>query len=185
LLKYFGEGKVYGDGLRLPPPIFEALLSWPRHPDLSRGHFYHRIWEAVRSGSDTAEFKALLQLIDRKHGYRLFEQIEKTKIQLSEREEAIFSFHMDEIDIDEPITQKDFRRCIADDIDHIEAGVGSVMRKGNLIPQEVDLVLCTGGSSQIPVILNGLVQRFGAQKIRQHDPFLAVTRGLAVAASTI
>jgi hypothetical chaperone protein len=183
LLKHFGEGKVYGDGYRLPPPVYEALLSWPRHPDLSRGHYYHRIWEAVQSSARGPEFKALLSLIDNKHGFRLFEAIEQAKIRLSEQVETTLSFHQEGIHIDERITRRAFSSSIADYIAEIDAGVKEVLRKAYLTPSAVGLVLCTGGSSAVPAVKERLIDRFGAEKILLHDPFLAVSSGLAVAAA--
>lgn len=183
LLKHFGYEKPYADNLRLPYEVYDYLLSWPRHPDLTRGKLYINIRNAAFTCKDKPDFKALLSLIDNKHGFRLFETIEATKIELSNKTKTILSFHEDGIDIDEEITRADFTQSIQDFCSRIDDGVVNVLDNANLEPKNINLVLCTGGSSSVPAVIDLLVKRFGEERIRMYDQFLSVTSGLAIAAS--
>lgn len=52
--------------------------------------------------------------------------------------------------------------------------------QANLTPQDVELVACTGGSSQIPAFQSLLAELFGAEKIRQREPYSAIAIGLGL-----
>lgn len=183
LWKYFGYGIEYKGNYHLPPQVYDILLSWSRHPDLTRGDFYFNIQEAVREYHRGPEFKALLCLINNKLGFHLFEEIEKTKIALSEKNEAILSFNFGDVSINERITRNAFSKSIDEFIVLIDKGIDQVLQKAQLKEDNIDLVLCTGGSSAVTAVMDLLTNRFSPQRIRQHERFLGVSTGLAVAAS--
>jgi hypothetical chaperone protein len=183
LLKHFGHQKTYENDVYLPFNIYEHLLSWPRHPDLTRGWEYTQIRRAASVCKTRPEFKALLTLIDNKHGYNLFRTIESAKIALSKKRETILSFHVDDINIDEKITREAFSASIQDYCLNINQSLERVVKKANMLNGDIDFVLCTGGSSSVAAIQKLLTKRFGKKKIRQHDPFLGVSSGLAIAAN--
>ena len=183
LLRYFGKDIPYKRDLTLPFDVYEILLSWSRHPELTRGTLYYSIREAVNSYKDGPEFKSLLSLINNKYGFQLFETIEKVKVALSDKEEDFLRFHVTDIDIDRLITRKAFSVSIEGFIKMMEDGITEVLKKANTLPDQIDLVLCTGGSSAVVAVQDMLSSKFGKGKIEQHESFLGVSSGLAVAAS--
>ena len=51
-----------------------------------------------------------------------------------------------------------------------------------LSPGQIDAVVRTGGSSQIPCFVDLLTDQFGLQKLRAENTFSGVTAGLAIRA---
>lgn len=180
LLSHFGE-ETECEGRLLPFQIFEQLTDWPRHPELTRGDLYTSIKYAAAFCGD-AEFKALLSLIDNKYGFKLFKDIEHAKKMLSEHEAHLFTFTGEDINLRENITRKRFGRSIRDYIQEIDEGIGIVLENAELTEKDIDVVIRTGGSSQVPAVVEILTNRFGAAKVESYDAFLSVVSGLAIAA---
>ena len=69
---------------------------------------------------------------------------------------------------------------IAEPLQRIKRVVDETVARANLKHADIDLVLRTGGSSQIPAVKQLLDQRFGGRVV-EHDPFTSVAAGLAIA----
>jgi hypothetical chaperone protein len=180
---HFGYGKPYEGDKRLSYEVYDYLLDWARHPDLTRHMYYRDIKRAATVTKAGPEFTALYTLINNKYGFKLFEIIEQAKIALSTQKAVTLTFEADDIYIHQPITRTQFTRAIQDYLDEIDGAAAGVVRAAQLADSDIDLVLCTGGSSAIPAIQDLLAARFGADRVRPHNPFLSVSSGLAVAAA--
>ncbi|MBN1965863.1 MAG: Hsp70 family protein [Anaerolineae bacterium] len=183
LWKSFGYDKPYENGYRLSYEIYDYLLDWSRHPDMTRLDAYTQVRRAALVTKAGPEFTALLSLVENKHGFALFEAIEESKIALSSQEETTLQFQAEGIAIHKHLTRQRFARSIQDMCARIEETIGAVLEEADLAAADVDLVLCTGGSSAVPAVQAVLAARFGSRKLRRHDPFLSVSSGLAIAAT--
>jgi hypothetical chaperone protein len=184
LLRHFGQGSTYGKDKRLPVPayIFEALSQWQAIPTLFTLPTIRILQQALATSDRPRELRALHTLISKNYGFKMFQEVERTKCELSGREEAVFRLAYEDIDILEPLTCEQFELMIAADVARTEQCVNQAMAASGLEPQEIDVVLATGGSSAIPIFQRMLERKFGLGKVRKHDLFAGVTQGLAVAA---
>jgi hypothetical chaperone protein len=62
--------------------------------------------------------------------------------------------------------------------------IGIVLEKAQLTENDIDVVIRTGGSSQVPAVVDLLTNRFGDDKVESYDAFLSVASGLAIAAAS-
>jgi molecular chaperone DnaK (HSP70) len=60
--------------------------------------------------------------------------------------------------------------------------IGDALRRSGLVPERVDRVIRTGGSSSIPLFVNVLGELFGANRVAEHALFTGVALGLAARA---
>lgn len=189
LMKYFGArytgATMTGVEIHLPYWILAHLRSWYTIPLLNEREtlrFLNELRAAATRGG--GEIAALLTLATKNYAWDLFEEIEKAKIGLSEARQATLSFHKDNIDIDELLTRLRFEAIIAGHLDAIGAGIDETLRAAGLKPEDVDVVLPTGGSSLIPAVQRVLDETFGAQKVRHQDVYTSVVKGLALSNAT-
>lgn len=175
LLPYFGAGP---DG-PLPQEMSDKLRAWQTMPELSRPAELEQIRRLRRNGYDRG-LQALETLVTRNLGFKLFKEIERVKKMLSSHDREVLRFEHDAIQIAEPITRRRFERLIASEVDLVIAGVESILAQAGLQASQVDLVLRTGGSSQIPAFSRALESLFGAEKLRAIDPLVSVMGGFAV-----
>ena len=108
----------------------------------------------------------------------MFQAIKDFKAELSEREEAVLD--ISEIDVEVRLTRSEFEDLIGDLLDQIEAALEQTLTLAKLSADDVQIVLCTGGSSLIPAVRNILEGRFPGLVV-EHDPFTSVAAGLAIA----
>ncbi len=177
LLPYFGGGD---DGI-LPSALSDKLLAWQTMPELSRPRYREIINRLQRAGHQS-EMRALETLISNNIGFKLFKEIERVKKQLSTTTSAQLHFEFEDVHIQETITRRRFDRMIAGDVARIDSSIHNLLAAANLEPAAIDIVLRTGGSSQIPAFSNLLGRIFGDNKIKAIDPLISVTGGFAVVA---
>jgi hypothetical chaperone protein len=115
-------------------------------------------------------------------GFQLHRAVQRTKYELSSRQESLFSFRVPGIDISQKVTRRQFEKWIAEDLNAIEVCVDEVLRQAEVNASEVDRVFLTGGSSFVPAVRRIFTQRFGAERIAGGSEFTSVARGLALRA---
>jgi hypothetical chaperone protein len=127
----------------------------------------------------------LFTLLNDQLGFPLFEQIESTKRALSQSDQTMFEFHYPDIDIEEEITRPQFEEYAGDALERIEASLDDTLNSAQIKPESITRVLCTGGTGKVPWVRNSLIQRFGANKLHDLDPFRGVARGLMARAQEL
>jgi hypothetical chaperone protein len=183
LTKYFGRGStVDRDGRPFPDDMLDHLTAWQTMSDLSRPQHLDRIRGFRKTSSDPQAMKALEALVTQNLGFQLFRVIEQTKRDLSSSIVAKLAFQHGPIKIHEVITRDRFEQMIAKEIREVEEGVCQVMNDAQLSPDDIDVVLRTGGSSAVPAFVNMLEGIFGAEKLTELEPLVSVVGGMAVIA---
>lgn len=181
LTRYFGRGAVIGrDERPFPDDMLALLETWQTMSDLSRPHHLERIRQFQRESNKKQEMRALETLVTQNLGYQLFRTIERTKRELSSALLARLDFEHGPIKIHEVLTRERFEQLIARELNEVEAGVWDVLEQANMKPDDIDVVLRTGGSSAVPAFVNMLGRIFGQDKLRQLEPLVSVVGGMAV-----
>jgi hypothetical chaperone protein len=187
LLKYFG-GMPRPGQRALPPDVLDLLENWQTMPLLSRPHFM-KILNEYRADNPAAEnsaaIDALITLVTRNLGFPLFHEIEQAKIRLSDANLTRLNFDHDNIHIRETLTRYKFEELIAPEIEAVDSGVRQILHDAAIKPEQVDVVLRTGGTSAVPAFTNLLAEMFDRSKIRSLELLTSVVGGLAIAAHEI
>lgn len=181
LWSYFGADARYGEHqLHMPTHIFEALGSWFALPNMNNPETL-QLFERLRYKNN--DYKALdryLYLIRANVGFQLYEAIENAKKKLSVEDRAQIIFKDGPIEIDIEITKQEFEEIIKPRVDEIRGVVLRTLDKAKVKPEQIDVVVRTGGSSLIPIFEKMLVDIFGKQKIQQFETFTSIAAGLAL-----
>jgi DNA gyrase/topoisomerase IV subunit A len=131
------------------------------------------------------QIEALISLVTSNYSLKLFEVVEKVKRRLSERNEAVIGLQGDGFLIREPITRVEFENLIRPEYNIIEHQLAETLNASSLRASDIDVVIRTGGSSQIPMFQRLLAQKFGEEKVKAIDTFGSVTSGLGVIAHRV
>ena len=184
----FGEGGHYlSDGRQLPVPAayYDAFSSWQDLLALQQPNTLESLRRIARSAEQPARIQSLIRLITSHYGLRLFDIAEAAKRHLSRAERAGLRLVEDGLAFDERLSRREFESLIRSDLRKISARLDEVLATGGLRPRDIDAVIRTGGSAQIPCFVRLLEERFGAEKVRTMDTFSSVTAGLAVIANRL
>jgi hypothetical chaperone protein len=168
---------------RVPFPFEEfadRLLNWPLAYELNRAELREKIVQGMREGGETERKLARLrELIDQNHAYRVFQAIERAKIELSADETS--AIRVPELALELPIERKEFESILEPLLVEVRRSVEEVLTGAGLAPDGVTQVVRTGGSSCIPAV-SGLLESVFPGRVVEHDPFTSVAAGLAIAA---
>ncbi|MBN1936233.1 MAG: Hsp70 family protein, partial [Anaerolineae bacterium] len=183
LLDHLGRGSTWGD----PPAPFpaqytEALINWQTIPELNRPETLHFLQLAQLTGSHPKQIQALRSLIVNNYALRMVDEVERAKIALSDTFFTAIQLAGEDIDIWQPLARSQFEALIADETARVETCLQDTLIRSGLSAAEIDAVVRTGGSAQIPRFVHMLERIFGADKTVAADAFSSVTAGLAVRA---
>lgn len=181
--KLFGEGSLYrsmNKKLPVPPWIYDSFGDWRTILALQEPDAMQTLRTILPGAERKRELQALVKLISSNYSLKLFEIVEQVKRQLSERDEAVIRLEGDGFTIRAPISRIEFERLIRPEYNIIEQHVNETLQQSGLRAEQIDVVIRTGGSSQIPIFQRMLAQKFGAEKVQALDIFGSVTAGLGV-----
>jgi hypothetical chaperone protein len=186
IAKHFGANTRYkvpfgSNVLEMPTHLIERLCA-PAEISLLQKQdvrdFLRSVQRWVTEGRDAVTIQNLLTLIEEQLGFPLFEQIEKSKRELSTS--AISELAFDHgMNIRERMQRADFDSYVNDSVLRILDTLDEALKLAQVTPSQIDYVCCTGGTSLVPVIHEGLVSRFGREKLWGHENFHSVVKGLA------
>ncbi|NLF56380.1 MAG: Hsp70 family protein, partial [Candidatus Hydrogenedens sp.] len=135
------------------------------------------------ASSDQPEaLRALRHLIQRNYGYPVAREVEAAKKRLSSELETTIAIHHEDIHVDELLERAEFAHIIEDTLEAMMRSLRDAEAAAGVGPEDLDLVLTTGGTSLIPAIRDLLHGRYGAEKVRRRDTFTSVASGLAIVA---
>jgi hypothetical chaperone protein len=157
----------------------EGILNWAITHTLNQNRYKTRLTERIAVGDAASlKFQRLKDLINYNYSYSVFSAIKKAKAELSTRESS--SIEIPELNLTVTFTRAQLNEILAPMMDRLTELVHQVLGRANLLINRIDLVVRTGGSSQI-VAVRQLLERLFPDKVTEHDPFTSVAGGLAIA----
>lgn len=188
---HFGRGCVVDDDHFVPDNTYLELLNWQNIVQLNRDRrFLRNLKNWIFYAPDPRPFKALQRLVKENHGFAIFQEIEKTKKQLSDVTQATVVYQAPEVFADEgeidlahTITRREFDDLLHHYSDRIEASIADTLNAANLQAHQIQRVIRVGGSSKIPFFHDMLARKFGQEKLFMNDELKNVAAGLGVEAA--
>jgi hypothetical chaperone protein len=180
MLPFFG-----GDHVSHQPEIQEliqAVPDWIALPEMSTPMNRHNLERAIQQGTAPVRLKRLLSLIFNDLAFSFYNNVEAGKIALSSQGSTVIALNEKDIDLWELYTRWQFEEDIRDFQERIEQVLLATLEEAGLEPGEIDVVVKTGGSSNIPTFSVMLARIFGPEKVIASNAFSSVVSGLAIRA---
>ena len=180
---YFGKNTLYeatpGKVLTVPVSLFANICSWDQMNFFNGLRIQKDLENYYHYSKNNRKFKNLLTLIDHNLGYSVFQQIEKTKINLSTLTVSSFQYSNMGIEIDEQISIEQYNGIIAKDLGKISAYLDEFMQKNTIQAQDIDSLFLTGGTSLVAAVKALFKTKFPHVTVNSGDNFTSVAQGLA------
>ena len=181
---HFGRGLEYqsqpGKWLPLPVSFFQNICSWEKMNFFDSVKIRNDIEDYYYLTGKREELQFLKTLVERNLGYKIFQQIESAKIKLSDHKQANFTVKLEGIHFKEQITLESFgKEIIKGELDRIHNYWNAFLERQGILPEQIDLVFMTGGTSMVQPLRDRLAATFGTKKLRSGDDFNSVVMGLA------
>jgi hypothetical chaperone protein len=182
MLSHFGYGKV-----KHHPEIMqmvEAVPDWMALPELGTPINKNILEKAIHAKVAPVRLKALEGLIYNDLAFTFYNRVEAGKIALSNEGATIISLEDKDISLWELYTRAQFEADIQHYVADVEKVILDSIARSGLGVEEIDAVVKTGGSSNIPLFTGMLARLFGAEKVKESNSFSSVVAGLAIKART-
>ena len=170
--------------------VLPALPAWV-YARLERWHTLsflrtHAVRELLRTTElralEPEKIRALRSLVENDLGYHLHSAVQRLKMQLSAKEEAVFRFETDTFVLEQQVSRSEFETWIEPDLLRMEAAVDELLKQADMAAARVDRVFLTGGTSLVPAVRGIFSSRFGEGRVTSGDAFTSVAYGLALMA---
>ena len=181
MLSHFGLGQV-----KLQPEIMEmihAVPDWMALPEMGTPINRNILEKTIQAGTIPVQMKALQGLIYNDLAFTFYNRVEAGKIALSSDGATIINLEDKDITLWELYTRHQFEMDIYHYLIDVEKVLLDTIAKSGLDIEEIDAVVKTGGSSNIPLFTEMLVRIFGEEKVKQSSSFTSVVAGLAIKAA--
>ena len=109
-------------------------------------------------------------------------EVEAAKRRLSTELETGIDIDKEAIQIHERLKRTEFTHIIEHTLNLMVECVQEAETSAGIAPEDIDLVLTTGGTSLIPAIHTMLADRYGEERLKARDTFTSVASGLAIVA---
>ncbi len=165
--------------------LIQAVPDWVALPDLSTPQNRYNLEHAIEKGVAPARLKTLQSLIFNDLAFSFYNMVESAKINLSNQGATVLELIGKDVSLWELYTRFQFEKDIREYQMQIEKVLLDTLVASGLEPEQIDVVVKTGGSSNIPVFSNMLESIFGLERVKASNPFSSVTAGLAIRAQEL
>ena len=172
----FDAGKI----LKVPSTVYAELSDWPL---VHRAHSSKAIQETraiLRRALKPERIERLLFVQQQQLGHALLEQVEGTKIALSDNDEYETRYlgrGMTTIRL--PFKRRHLDEAIREDVEKIFHAIDACLSAAGVARERIDCVILTGGSTELPAISTRVKAAFPQADISQGNKFDSVGLGLA------
>lgn len=176
-----GLGSETKDGKRyLPVAPYYDLSTWHRINRLYTAQTLRDLRGTMREAQEAERVETMIELIEDRLGHRLVGAVEAAKIELSDAAETAFQFAVRERQVETIMTINDLTQALEHSVARIEATIAETLRRAGVTAGEIDSLILTGGSTQVPAIANRLKALFPTSELVRTDVLGSVGLGLAL-----
>lgn len=184
VMPLLGLGELVTDkAIPAPRWIYSQLSSWPRINTLYTPKAERDVRWLVESAPNSLPLRRLETVVQDRLGHRLAADVEAAKIALSEADTHALDLRYIDAGLTPSLLEADLRAVLADGMGRMDAGIVECLDQSALTADAIELVILTGGSTEMPVVQDAVRARLPEAVITPCDTFGAVASGLTVEAA--
>ena len=176
-----GLGTKTRDGKRhLPVAPYYDLSTWHRINRLYNAQTLRDLRGTRNEAQAAGRVEMMIELIEDRLGHQLVSAVEAAKIALSDADSTAFRFPVRDEVIAAEMTVEDLERALHNSVVRIEDTIGETLKRAGIGRGDVDSLILTGGSTQVPAIARRLEGLFPEADLVRTDVLGSVGLGLAM-----
>lgn len=175
-----GMRTTYGKkNLFVPTSQYFDMSEWSK---INMAYTYQNkkiINEVLTEAHNPEKYIRLLELYEQEAGHKLLWLVENAKIKLSNQPQVmtILNFLSGKPQIQS--TEQVLNEAVQNDLSKVKNSVQECLCQAQIKAENIDLIILTGGSTEIPIVKNELCQVFPNAEISAKDKLTSVGLGLA------
>lgn len=164
--------------LPIPTAPYFTLSTWNEINDLYNFKKVNQIKKYLFESRSPEKVTRLLEIIEGNLGHKNLDYVENTKIELSGNDEVrmLLDFLSDEPVI--TTTRAQFNDSIQDNVKKIQLSIDECIKQAGVKASDINLVILTGGSTEIPYITEIMRTNFPNAEMSALDKLSSVGLGL-------
>ena len=169
----FGSGQ-----LPVPTSIYAMLSDWAQ---VNFAQTHKEILETEKilvNSCDPDKIEALLDVQQDKLGHAFLQKVEENKIAMTSALETYADMSALGFDFKVCSKRNNFENYISDKIEKIKNAIDVCLQKANVNNDQIELVILTGGSTELPIINKLVGDAFPHAELSKDDKFGSVGLGL-------
>lgn len=171
--------------LDVPSSVYFQLSDWAMVNFAQTSKAISETLDIKRRALDEEKLAHLLKLQQNHLGHALLGEVENAKINLTEQTKYIASLKELDEDLKISVTRPAFEKAIATDVDRVFASITECLSLAGIERDKIDLIIMTGGSTELPIINAMVKEQFPRAEISQGNKLDSVGLGLAYRAANI
>jgi len=176
-----GRGTATRDGKRqLPTAPYYDLATWHRINRLYSQQTLLELRSTRLEATQPERVEQMIALVEQRLGHRLAAHVEAAKIALTDAPSATLAFEARGVSLRAEVSLADLFLALSDAIERIAGTIGRTIEAAGVGPADIQTLILTGGSTQIPAIMARLRQLFPEAAFVSTDAFGSVGLGLAL-----
>lgn len=178
----FGMGTEYGTGNKiLPVPIshYFDLSEWSRINSLYTYKELNLVKSVLKTAHSPESYHHMLEIISHQLGHMVLACVENTKIDLTNHDSIDVPLEFLSSKIIIHANKKEFEASIEQQTIKILKAINECVKFAAINPHDVQLIVLTGGSTEIPYIRDTLCGVFPNARVSGGDKLSSVGLGLA------
>lgn len=175
------------NGRILPVPFtpYTMLSEWSSINNLYIYKEKKKVEKIYEESSEPEKVGVLREIIKRELGHTLLNNIEKGKIALTNQNKVTTELNFLQNPTKIELDNKNFEEAIKNDTQKIIKAMNDCVREANIDYKDIELVILTGGSTEIPYIKKEICRLFSQAIISEDGKFSSVSEGLGYRAGII
>lgn len=180
IMPELGYRSTYGKkNLEVPLKYYHDLAEWSKVNFLYTPKVLSQVQQLYNESHDTKRFGRLLKVLNQETGHSLLSVAENSKIALTTDQT-----HTELLEFLEPgfaisFERHVFEQAIANDVQKISSSAGQCLKVAGVKPSDIQLVILTGGSTEIPLVRSEFMRLFPSARIADENKLSSVGLGLA------
>ncbi len=171
--------------LPIPTSVYFQLSDWALVNFAQTSKAIAETLDLKKRALDPMRLDYLLKLQQNHYGHALLGIVEDTKISLTEKEQYAALLKIIDPDLSCMVTRQNFEEAIEQDVSRIFKSIDECLLRAGITPEQIDLIILTGGSTELPIINRIVRKTFPHADISQSNKLDSVGLGLAYRAANI
>lgn len=175
-----GYKTTYGDKhLEVPIKPYHDLAEWSKVNSLYTVKLRSQIQQILYDADEKRKFQRLLKVLEQETGHALLAITEETKIALTSIHEYRAALNFIEEGLQVAIQRGLFEEAIQEHVHEIIGSAMQCMRLAQIQASDIDLVILTGGSTEVPLVQAEFKKLFPTAAVADENKLSSVGLGLA------
>lgn len=180
IMPELGYKSTYGrKNLEVPLKYFHDMAEWSKVNFLYTPKIRSQVQQYYNESHDQLRFGRLLKILEKENGHSVLAVTEESKIALTTAASIETDMSFLEADLSFTVNRDTFETAIENDVQKIVTAANECLTQAGINASDIELVILTGGSTEIPMIKRAFHDLFPMAKIADENKLSSVGLGLA------